>query len=978
MLTGNTDKTDAESTLISQLLEARSNLQVQMDEMTEGINATTALSDKATIRLAAVHRNYNRAKKRLDEAKTKAAADAVREADIYYADDTRETAGILAIGGAALLTILTGGLGAPTLVGAIGGGAAGIAVYSEDREAERKRRLKSKTADIDGKQGKTVATHSARLKQLEADKQQLLATIQTDEQKRLYFGVVAEILLDNGIKIARQLNQYAHFNGISADDVFAMEDKELQAILDRMLKGQPKATDVERLVGISEQLSGKHVVTPEIRALKQFINHVVIPNKLYFDILASYADDIRDKDLSTFPPLEILGDKPISLSGKIEFPKTEADKKEESEEMLKRQAAKVAIRNRIAADAAYTILRESDQPHLEKMAALEAANNAEIGQYSDVFQGIEKAVSLLEARREELEGKSGKLTLEIEDGTKKNSQIDQRIHETRSRNQAKQKAATISSRVRGGLALASGVVLALFDGGTVSGPMAAAGASSLFTRVGSAMRRGAKDSLHSITYSIGQEINTRVENSALDDYMFSLQQQKVDLPALRTELEGVQKAIAETQASKEFQDILNDEAKRSHVAETLLLRSLIRNGVNNSQEMAELCEQTNVASLDEFLTHYEGTRLGLALKKHCHGLADSNDIHVILAEADTLRGSISWHDQVLKSYVEEVLKPNIGAFFSKASKMDVISQNNLTGFGNELHFSAEMQLETSRAVRILLSNEFGMSVVGREDVRNMFDFWLHRHGDDRLYDEKIRDGEMSDEYPEKRVSHVDKDRMRRFVDMAKRSVASGRTSFPKVGDMFTRVCAYEYFLPQAVHVGGKDNIFTDYPESPSAYPMVNEVVGEFIKQMSFADLNDYRDRVGTRLDNVIAQSFIDFFAEIGNEHGQNEKLAGIRQRLNEAANYDDYGPVFDRYARNITKDALGRFDQFLGIYATNLEAQLRVSTEEDRSVIEEQLDKVKELADGKLNPRITRPGTHEARLLAHDESHTGENMAMRG
>lgn len=504
MLTGNTDKTDAESTLITQLLEARSGLQLQMDEMTEGINATTALSEDATIRLAAVHRTYKRAQDRLESAKIDAEKKAAEEALGHFVDDNRTGALILGGAAAAATALLTGGLSLIVLP-AIGGAALGANLNNDATESMRKRLLAEKKARIDNNEGKAVQAENSKLAEIEAEKATLLATIQTDEQKRLYFGVVAEILLDSGINIARQLNQYAHFNGIGADDVFAMEDKELQAILDRMLKGQPKATDVERLVGISEQLSGKPVVTPEIRALKQFINHVVIPNKLYFDILASYADDIRDKDLSTFPPLEILGDKPISLSGKIAFPQTEADKKEESEEMLKRQAAKVAVRERIAGDAAYTILRESDQPHLEKIAALEAANNAEIGQYFDVFKGIEKAVASLEARREELEGKSGKLTLEIEDGTKKNAQIDQRIHETDSRNQAKQKAATISGRVRGGLALASGVVLALFDGGAVSGPVAASGASSLFSRVGSAVRRGAKDFLPQAVHVGGKD-----------------------------------------------------------------------------------------------------------------------------------------------------------------------------------------------------------------------------------------------------------------------------------------------------------------------------------------------------------------------------------------------------------------------------------------------------------------------------------------
>ena len=270
-----------------------------------------------------------------------------------------------------------------------------------------------------------------------------------------------------------------------------------------------------------------------------------------------------------------------------------------------------------------------------------------------------------------------------------------------------------------------------------------------------------------------------------------------------------------------------------------------------------------------------------------------------------------------------------------------------------------------------------MSVIGREDVRNAFDFWLHRHGDKHLYDEKIRDGEMADEYPAKRVSMVARDRMEGFVDMAKRSVASGRTSFPKVGDMFMRICAYEYFLPQSVHTGGKDNIFTDHPESPTAYPMVNEVVSEFVRRLSFSGIDEYRGKIGERLDNVIAQSFIDFFAHLGAQHDKDPKLAELRNRVRDTARYEDYGASFDRLSKSIVRDATQRFDQFLEVYRANLEKQLAISTLADRAVLEEQIDRVKDLGDGKLNTKIVRPGSHEARLLAHDEAHTGKNMLRR-
>ena len=606
---------------------------------------------------------------------------------------------------------------------------------------------------------------------------------------------------------------------------------------------------------------------------------------------------------------------------------------------------------------------------MEKLTAMTRANETEINSYAGVFHGVERAVMDLENKRAELEGNRRAHTNSLIGAEKANSDIENRIREMDARNQAKQDAATAGSMTRGSLAVAAGIALAMFDGGTVSSTLVAHGAKELAVKT-------FRDAHHSLTYSAGQHVATKVENAALADYMQSLRAQKVNLPALKAEIEAVEKAIAETAESKQFQEIMQSEAKRSYVAETLLQRSLIRNGYNNASDLDELAREQGLASVDAMLEQYQGTRLGLALQKHCHGIADSNDMRIILVESDCLRGQPDGADAVLREYVEGTMKPNIGAFLSKASKMDVVRQANLTGYGTDLHFPAEIGMENNRAVRILLANEFGMSVVGRNDVRDMFDFWLHRYGDRQLYDDKIRDGEMTDEYPDKRVSHISAEAMGRFVDMAKRSVESGRASFPKVGNPFLRMCAFSYFKPQAVNVGGKDNIFTDHPESSCAYPCVNDVVREFIGRLSFSDIGAYRAQVGERLDNVIASSFFDFFQELGKLHNDDAQLVALRGRVRDAANYDDYRPVFDRYAKTITRDAMTRFDMFLEIYRTNLEAQMRVCGIDDRAVLTEQVEGVKHLADGKLNPPIVQPGSRAARLQAHEECFTGENLGV--
>ncbi len=978
---------DEGSEIIQQLLEARKGVTDKIDEMTSSITSTTSLSTEAAVKLVALHRDYERALKVIEDARDGARAEASKIASNHFSDADKENAIVGAGAGfglALLATIASGGVLAPLLLSGtvLGAGVGGSANDSEETKL-RNKLIEEKFAIVEGKHGADRDIRTNLIEGVKADQERYAQEIQTTEQRKLYEGIVVELLLTNGIKVARQLNQYAQFNGISVDDVFAIKDSELHDILDRVLKGQPKASDVDRLIAISGDLQNQNVVTPEIRTLKQFINHVVIPNKTYFDIAASYADDIRSQDLSTFPPLEILNDKSLTMSGRLvstEGALTDEARAAKEKKDLLRKDAKVAVRERVVGDAVYHLMQESDQPHLKKMKALAQANEAEIEQYADIFSGVEEAMAKLAQSKAELGDGASKLSLEINEGEKSNKQIDSRIHETTSRNDAKQKAAKWGGYARSALAYGGAIALDMMGGmGAVTTTVAATdtsehGIKKLLHFIKPHAAKATKDSMHSLSYTGGQFVSTHVENSALDDYMFSLQLQKTDVVALQSEITNVQTAIRATQESEAFQALIHDEAKRSQVAETLLLRSIIRNGYNNSLEIEETCQQCGVVSIDDFLDHYKGTRLGLALKKQCHGIANSNDLSIILAEADCLRGDLSPHDQALKDYVEDMVKPNVASYYSKASKMDVITHHHLTGFGNELHFEAEMQLETARAVSVLLANEFGMSVVGREDVRGMFDFWLHRHGDRRLYDEKIRDGEMSDEYPDKRVSYMPEASIDRFVDMAKRSVSSGRKTFPKVGDMFMRICAYEYFLPQAIQTGGKDNIFTDNPESPSAYPMVNGVISDFVRRLSFTDIDDYRAKIGERLDNVIAQSFIDFFAKLGQEHQENDNLKGIRGRLKDAANYDDYAPVFDRYTKNITRDALTRFDLFLDVYKQNLEKQFECSTEKDRAVLTEQIEAVKELADGKLNPQIVKPGTHEAKLRAHDESHIGENI----
>lgn len=327
------------------------------------------------------------------------------------------------------------------------------------------------------------------------------------------------------------------------------------------------------------------------------------------------------------------------------------------------------------------------------------------------------------------------------------------------------------------------------------------------------------------------------------------------------------------------------------------------------------------------------------------------------------------------------MKPNIAALYNHGSKVDIIYQTGLSGLGSSFH-AARVMIRSAHDKRIgaLFADEFGvaseigeLTVRGALDVKTIFDFYLHRHGDRTVTDAKVRDGLITGEHVAKRVSALAPDTVASHVEIVK--TARGlRQSAPDISDMFLRICGYEYFYPQAFNTAQSTNIMAGNPEAPAAYVMANEVIHRFIEQLKFSSIDHYRSKVGDRLDNLIAQTFMDFFAELGNRHSADPALGQKRAELKTAANEDNaYGFAFDSYSKSITKDALGNFDTFLALYQRNLEKQLETAPEADAKLLEQQIRAVTFMTRSALNPDIVRPGTQQALFRARIENHTSEN-----
>ncbi len=91
-----------------------------------------------------------------------------------------------------------------------------------------------------------------------------------------------------------------------------------------------------------------------------------------------------------------------------------------------------------------------------------------------------------------------------------------------------------------------------------------------------------------------------------------------------------------------------------------------------------------------------------------------------------------------------------------------------------------------------------------------------------------------------------------------------------------------------------------------------------------------------------------------------------------------FGFAFDAYERQISRNALSRFDLFLEIYAKNLEKQLETSTASSRQALEDEIQQVSAMSEKLLDPSVVKPGSAESRDRARRRNHTYENTSWRG
>ncbi|WP_437186546.1 hypothetical protein SH668x_003700 [Planctomicrobium sp. SH668] len=847
-------------------------------------------------------------------------------------------------------------------------------------EAERHRELRDSYTPVLERESKELAL-------LESERIELAGKLDPEKQensKRHYELMVQYILTDHALTAADLMDSAARQQGTTLEAMLA--SPELRASATPFTYGTLSRTALEQALHWGQEHEAKGdprknlALSAEERAFKQFLNQDVIPNFDYFQILASKVDDLQQADTDDYRPLEILGQKPLSLSGRRKLP--------EAPEQKQSDATKWAENNTQPVD--YGAVLSRNLPIQERLQTALDLSNAQLQHFEGLFQGVQDRIERLEAEGLAKKKDVDSLQARVRDGEAQNRRLDERIVNTEETieitkkiNARKTTAAYIggkvaSSSIRSG-AQQAGLILggAIFAGGAMTGigtlllPM--------LVGLGTGVTSAAAGEV-AAQYQ-GQEQQEDAARLAIrEEFLAHLKSQKVNVAEHRQEIDKILDDIKTIVEQHEFQPYCQDALTIARTRQAYLARFCLQSGNQNTQNLQDACELSGAESVDTLLGILRG-RLGTAMEHFCLGIANTGDMEVILAESNALprTGQLGPAQEALRDFVDSTLKPNIGSYLSKAAKIDVIQQANLLPYGSQLHWAREMvRDETDKAVRALFANEFGMSIVGVQDVKHVFDFYLHRHGDRKLYDTKLRDGQPSPSTTRpKRINAFPKEHMEGFTDDAKHFMEHRSAQQPTVGDTFLRVCGYEYYLPQAVKTAGVNNIFSENPEAPAAYPMANDVINRFVQQMSFSSVEEYREKVGERLDNLIASTFFDFFAELGQLHDKNPKVQQFRERLKAGITTGDYGAVFDNYVKLITRDAMNRYDLFLDIYKMNLEKQLQVSTDADRRLIEQQIHKLDEEPKRILNPAIIKPGSHEARFRASLEEHYLENTSER-
>jgi hypothetical protein len=452
---------------------------------------------------------------------------------------------------------------------------------------------------------------------------------------------------------------------------------------------------------------------------------------------------------------------------------------------------------------------------------------------------------------------------------------------------------------------------------------------------------------------------------------------RYNLDELEADLQRLDEEFKKLGNDKDFLKFLESSEDVEHIRNMYMIMPRLVSGENNIEALELRMEKAGFASLDDFVADLRtgNERLADAMENWLLGIANSNDLKVLVVEANGIDAPASPKEALLVACVEDIIKPNYHDYARQASMMDYLEMRNVVATNTPFYSIGEVvKKQTDKALQALLSGEGEMSLVGSNDVHRMFGYYMSRHGDKSLSDPRGRRTNV--------LKIVDAGQSQTREEIADKSSDIVRekprnAEIPRIGSLFTEVCAYEYLLTQGHNIADQPRI-ADHPHVLGALDMVNSVTEEFIKRLALQTARGPKRALGLQIENLIAQSFIDFFSVLGAAHGSDPKIKASADKVTRAYRGENFGVANSNYTLVITNNATSQqaFGLFLNVYQHNLEKYLESATRPNRKALLEQLSAVADIMQDLQPGNIMTPESPEARMQAHYRSHMLGNAGV--
>lgn len=776
--------------------------------------------------------------------------------------------------------------------------------------------------------------------------------------------------------IHEELNKSAARHGVAVDTLAEYLQKnspETANSLAALLKADYRQSD---LTTLSEYAAKADITaSPAQRAFLQFINHAILPHQDYFEIWASKMHDLERAQQNIIreflantpekrPALELLREKPVSLSGKIPstseastFPTPGTLEEKRAEKEVLATAAQ-------SADFVYgiqAVLTDESKGLRERHQAVCEKAIGHLQQFNTFFSGIGAKLAELDRQLDHMIPNRDRMEVKWDRAKSNAMQLELlKVRDPAHRHMH-------NSKVNWAATAAENALDYIFEPIKSTKELAKKGVRAL-ARVGA-------NEVRNVGTRIREDMEYAIQIASMEERH---RIKPAELAKLKTHLDELDKEVDELSKNKEFLAFLAKNPALEDIRTTYMLLPRLIAGEANIDALEFRARREGYAQIDGFVgdLRKDSPRLADAMQNFLLGFANTNDLKVLVAEGNAIANPRTHKERVLVGYVEDVIKEHYSDQARQASIVDLLEMRNVIVTGRSFHsFGEIVKRETDVALQALLSGKGNFSLVGSNDVHQIFGYYRARHGEDYFADLHEREKRVV-----KRAHITDPDEVRTKRKDTGRT-RNADTRVPRVSSIFTEICAHEYLLSQKFNIV-KDARLSTVPHALGALEMVNTVAQDFMQRLALETARKHKQAgdhkkpaaIGHLVESLIAETFVDFFSELGALHGQDPQITEHVRKLKRAFSGENFSLTNSNYNEVITESAHGSFGLFLDIYHRNLENWLEVASRENRQILLEQLSEVQGMMkDIQPTDKLAMPGSEAARLKAHYRNHSLSN-----